>query len=552
MIKQILVTRNFLLSVLENYQNIMEEFKKFWFSQETLDIIANKGFDTPSSIQEKSFPVLMNTSKDLVWQSQTWTGKTAAFWVPMIEKISSKSKEKGIKAVVLCPSRELAIQVSEEINSFIGKKNINVFAIYWGQSYIKEKKAIKNWIDILVGTPWRIIDHLSNGIIDFSSVQYFVLDEADEMLNMWFIDDIEKILETTPESKRTILFSATIPESIMNIVDNYMKDYETIKVKAKTMTSDTVYQYYYMIKREEKTELLYRILDLETDFYWIVFCRTKSDVDELTKNLKNRWYNADCIHWDISQKQREKVINNFKNQNLKVLIATDVAARWLDVKQLSHVVNFSIPENTEDYTHRIWRTGRAWKSWTAITFVEPQQLSYIKSIQKKIKTTIKECDIPTVDYIVNKQKERLQERVGEAIDNHEYEDNRNLAKDLLELDEPEVVISSLIELTFKEKISKSKYGKISKIISKNNQEENHEDARLFVALGKNNDMWKKEILEYISNGSWVPVEDINDMKLMNDFSFVTVVQEDAKKIIKSFYKEGKWWKPLVSKAKKKK
>lgn len=527
----------------------MTEFTKFWFSQETLDILAKKWFESPSKIQEKSFPILMQTEKDMVWQSQTWSWKTAAFWLPLIEKILQEKRSKHIKAIILCPSRELAIQVGQELESFVWKRDLSVFTIYWWQSYIKEKRKIKSWIDILVGTPWRIIDHLDNKVLDFSNIDYFVLDEADEMLNMWFIDDIYQILETTPQEKRTILFSATMPNAIIKIVENFMKEYELIKIKSNTLTSDTVNQYYYTIQKKDKPELLYRLLDIQNEFYWIVFCRTKADVDELTKLLKQKWYNADCIHWDISQNQREKVISSFKKWFVKTLIATDVAARGLDVKWLTHVINFSIPENTEDYTHRIWRTWRAGKSWTAITFVESNEIWRIKSIQKKIKTNIEECQIPTPQDIINLQKENLKEKVWIAIDNHEFEDNKDLANELLKLDKPETVISALLNITFKEKFSTKRYSNISKPNTKTVQQNTNDEAKLFVAIWKNSWMDKKELIQYLSDISWVDQQDINDLRMLNDFSFINVIQEDAKKLIKSFYKKWKNWRPLISKAK---
>ncbi len=529
----------------------MAKFNEFNFSKETLEIINNKWFEEASNIQEWAFPILLDGEKDMLWQSQTWTWKTAAFGLPIVENLAKDKKTWNIQAVVLCPSRELAMQVWEEIKSFVGKRDINVFTIYWWQSYIKEKRQIKSWIDILVWTPGRIIDHLKNKVLDFSKIKYFVLDEADEMLNMGFIEDIEEILQNTPDNKRTILFSATMPDAIQKIAKNYMKEYEIVKVKSKTLTNESVNQYYYLVKRRDKAELLYRLLDIETSFYWIVFCRTKVEVDELTKNIKNKWYNADSIHWDINQNQREKVIWSFKKWYTKILVATDVAARGLDVNNLSHVVNFSIPENTEDYTHRIGRTGRAGKTGTAITFVDPSEKTKLNLIMKRTKSDIKEEKIPDVDYIINKQKDLLIQRVWEWIDAHQFEDNIELAKELLKLDKPEIVLSTLINFTLKEKFNKSRYWNINKVISKNEGFDNWWQVRLFVAKGKKDKMTGKTMIDFLTESSWVNPRDINDLKILNDFSFVTVLPDDAKKLIKTFSRKWDWWRPLVSKAKRK-
>lgn len=554
----------------------MKTFLDFWLSEETLSILEAKWFTSPSSIQEKTFPLLLNNRKDIIWQSQTWTWKTAAFGIPIVENLLKKSEWRHIKAVVLCPTRELAIQVWNEIDSFVWKRKLDVFTIYWWQSYIKERKKIKSWIDILVWTPGRIIDHLKNKVLDFSKIEYFVLDEADEMLNMWFIDDIKEILETTPDNKNTVLFSATMPDTIMKIAKQYMKDYEIVKVKSKSLTNESVEQFFYTVRREDKAELLSRILDIEFDFYWIIFCRTKADVDELTKTIKEKWYNVDAIHWDISQNQREKVISTFKKWSLKILVATDVAARWLDVNNLTHVVNFAIPDNIEDYTHRIWRTGRAWKTGVAISFVTPSEKFKIWNIVRRTKAEITEKQIPDVDFILSQQREKLKENIWTLIDNHQFEDNIDLAKELLKLDKSEIIVSSLIKLTLNERFSADRYWKISPVrwrwdrfdrsdrwdrFDRNSRDRNRWsrrnewmddewNVRLFIALWKSKWMNPRKLIDHISDWSWVPQRNIDDLQLLNDFSFITVSPNDADKIIRAFNKKWDWGKPLISRAKK--
>ncbi len=532
----------------------METFEDLGISQETLSILDKKWYKTPSEIQKKTIPLLLKGGTDAVWQSQTWTGKTAAFGVPIIENLLKNKKENWIKAVILTPSRELAIQVSKEIKSFVWNRKLSVQSIYGWQSYLLEKRSIKKWIDILIWTPGRVIDHLKNKLLDFSNIDYFVLDEADEMLNMGFIDDIKLILESCSQEKTSLFFSATMPKSIMSIAKKYMKNYKTIKIESNTLTSSLTQQKYYTVKRENKLNLLVRLIDIEWDFYGIVFCRTKADVNDLLDSLSSKWYNVDCLHWDITQAQREKAIKRFKNWDTKILVATDVAARWLDINNLSHVINFSIPQNPEEYTHRIGRTWRAGKQGTAITFVTPAERRKIDFITYKTKSEIKKEEIPSIDDILKIKLDNFKKNIWENLKSNKDSNFDQIAEELLKSSEPKEVISSLLSFFMKDYFSDSKYWKIEKpkFSEKGGNFWNGKNSskRLFIAQGKQDWMTPKKMVDFISAKTWIQKKNIDDMQVLPKFSFFNAPEKEAFLIVDHFKKQWRNWKPLISFAKK--
>ena len=352
--------------------NKLEGFAALGLSEKTIKALAKKGFEEPSPIQALTIPVLLKGEKDVVGQAQTGTGKTAAFGLPILEMIDKSNG--NVRAIVLAPTRELAIQVAEEINSFANGRKLKIVPVYGGQSIELQIRQLKKGVDIVVGTPGRVQDLIDRKVLKLDKLEYFILDEADEMLNMGFVEDIEKILESTNKDKRMLFFSATMPKEILKIAENHMrKDYEILKVEAKELTTNLTDQIYFEVKQKDKFEALCRIIDLEPDFYGIVFCRTKNDVNELTGKLNDRGYDAGELHGDITQKHREVTLNRFKARKLSILVATDVAARGIDVNDLTHVVNYAIPQEAESYVHRIGRTGRAGKEGTAITFMTPSE-----------------------------------------------------------------------------------------------------------------------------------------------------------------------------------
>jgi len=374
------------------------KFEHLGLSQRVLDAIYKKGFEEPSRIQTLTIPVMLRNDTNIIAQAQTGTGKTAAFGLPLIEMINSG--ERSVQALIITPTRELAIQVSEEIASLKGSSGIQVIPIYGGQSIDQQLRRLKKGVHIVVGTPGRVIDHIKRKTLNLKDIEYLILDEADEMLNMGFIEDMEEIISHTNSQKRTLLFSATMPLRIKALASKYMGDYEFITVKKQQLTTNLTEQIYYEVKAADKFEALCRIIDIEEDFYGLVFCRTKNDVDSVVGHLIERGYDADAIHGDISQGQREKTLDKFKKKRINVLVATDVAARGIDVSNLTHVINYSLPHDPESYVNRIGRTGRAGKQGTAITFITPSEYRKLMFIQRIAKTDIKKSKVPNIKDII--------------------------------------------------------------------------------------------------------------------------------------------------------
>lgn len=362
------------------------KFTELNLSDAILAAIEKAGFETPSPIQEQTIPLALE-GKDVIGQAQTGTGKTAAFGLPTLNKIDVENP--AIQALVIAPTRELAVQSQEELFRFGREKGVKVRSVYGGSSIEKQIKALKSGAHIVVGTPGRLLDLIKRKALKLNGIETLILDEADEMLNMGFLEDIESIISRVPESRQTLLFSATMPDAIKRIGVQFMKDPEHVKIAAKELTTDLVDQYYIRIKENEKFDTMTRLMDVDQPELSIVFGRTKRRVDELTRGLKLRGYRAEGIHGDLDQGKRLRVLRDFKNDNLDILVATDVAARGLDISGVTHVYNYDIPQDPESYVHRIGRTGRAGKSGLSITFVSPNEMGYLKIIEDLTKKRMK-------------------------------------------------------------------------------------------------------------------------------------------------------------------
>ena len=355
-------------------QNI-QEFIELGLSEKSLEAIKSKGFETPTEIQKRCIPVLLNDSGNLIGQAQTGTGKTAAFGLPILEKIDrlSKTERNGLpKALILVPTRELCIQVCDEIQSLSVGRKVSTAAIYGGASYNIQFRALKSGVDIVVGTPGRIQDHIERETLNLSEIKTCVLDEADEMLDMGFIEDIKNILSKLPTSKQMLCFSATMPQPILELAQTFMENYELIKVQTQDMTSTYTQQIFYEVYEEDKFEALCRTIDIAEGFYGLVFCRTKLQCDQVGSALISKGYNAEVLHGDLSQTQRELIVHKMREHQISILVATDVAARGIDIPELTHVINYCIPDEPESYIHRVGRTGRAGKQGLAVSFVTPR------------------------------------------------------------------------------------------------------------------------------------------------------------------------------------
>ncbi len=398
----------------------MEEnisFEDLGLDETTLAAVARKGFVSPSPIQVLAIPRLLEGDANVIAKARTGTGKTAAFGLPLVQTIREPSD--SVQALVLAPTRELALQVCKEIDSFSTGSYPRTAAVYGGQSMGIQLKALKRGVEIVVGTPGRVQDHLERGTLDLSKIKYFILDEADEMLDMGFIEDIENIFAKANPDSRILLFSATMPPAILKIASQFMGEYETVAEEASPEAPILTEQKYIMVRERDKLELVVRLIDVSPDFYGLIFTQTKVDADNLTRQLDERGYQVAALHGDISQQQREKILQRFRSRKTRILVATDVAARGIDIGGLTHVINYSIPFDSSTYIHRIGRTGRAGSYGEAITLVRPEEkrkLEHLKSaVRKAVKGSLQEDTVPSVKKILELKRGRLFDSMKEAV-----------------------------------------------------------------------------------------------------------------------------------------
>lgn len=382
-----------------------------------LRAVKELGFEHMTPIQEQAIPLFM-TGRDIIGQAQTGTGKTAAFGIPILQKIDPENR--GLQAVILCPTRELAMQAADELRKFAKYMNgIKVLPVYGGQEIYKQIKNLKTGVQIVVGTPGRVMDHMRRHTLKMDQVHTVVLDEADEMLNMGFREDIETILEGMPEERQTGLFSATMPKPILDITKTYQKDAAYIKMTPKEVTIPLIKQAYYQVRKQDKEEVLCRLIDYYTPGRALIFCNTKRMVDELTEHLKGRGYEVEGLHGDLTQGQRDTVMNLFRSGKTNILIATDVAARGIDVSDVEAVYNFDVPDDIEYYVHRIGRTGRAGKTGRSFTLVVGREAYKIRDIERICHTKIKERKVPSAADITARKAEKILKEVTDVIENED-------------------------------------------------------------------------------------------------------------------------------------
>ena len=409
--------------VVELEKILMENFNELNISKEILDALLKIDITTPTPIQKEAIPLLLN-GDDVIGQAQTGTGKTFAYSIPLIENLDYSKNI--IQALVLCPTRELSSQVAKEIKKLAKNiKKIKIATIYGGESYDRQAKALSNNPQIIIGTPGRIIDQMNRNNIDFSNIKVLVLDEADEMLKMGFQDDLETILKTMPSSRQTALFSATMPPFIKNISKHYMNNPKMVKIENKTLTVDTIDQQVYYVKKEQKKDLLVRLLDYFEFKSVMIFTNTKAMVDELVLFLQSQGYSADGLHGDLKQASRDRVMQSFRTAGIQILIATDVAARGIDIDGIEAIFNYDIPNENEIYVHRIGRTGRKGSSGCAITFATTRSKNRINELEVYTKQKITVCKIPTSDDIYKNQQKKLYLNIVSSVennaDNHKYD-----------------------------------------------------------------------------------------------------------------------------------
>lgn len=425
----------------------LTKFSEFGLDEKIVKSVNRMGFEEATPIQEKTIPLGL-AGKDLIGQAQTGTGKTAAFGLPMIHKIDQKSN--NVQALIIAPTRELAIQVSEELYKLSYDKHVRVLAVYGGSDISRQIRSLKKNPQIVVGTPGRILDHINRRTLKLDNVETLVLDEADEMLNMGFIDDIETILKEVPAERQTLLFSATMPDPIRRIGERFMHSPELIRIKAKEMTALLIEQFFVKVHEKEKFDVLSRLLDVQSPELAIVFGRTKRRVDELSRALDMRGYVAEGIHGDLTQAKRMSVLRKFKEGKIDVLVATDVAARGLDISGVTHVYNYDIPQDPESYVHRIGRTGRAGKEGMAITFVQPREMGYLRIVEETTKKRMQPLQAPTWDEAFAGQLRVATEKIQEAITEENLADYKTFANELLEKYDATDIAAAMLKMLAKE------------------------------------------------------------------------------------------------------
>lgn len=503
------------------------------------------GFEVASPIQARAIPV-MRTGRDLVGQAQTGTGKTAAFGIPLLEKIDVENKR--LQAIILCPTRELAIQVAEEIRNLAKyMSGIKILPVYGGQDIVKQIRSLKGGVQIVVGTPGRVMDHMRRKTMRMDDVATVVLDEADEMLSMGFREDIETILKETGEERQTVLFSATLPQEILNITDNYQKNAEMIKVVNKELTVPNIEQYYYEVSSKNREEVLSRLLDIYSPKLSIIFCNTKKQVDLLVNALLGRGYFAAALHGDMKQEQREHIMQGFRDGKTEVLVATDIAARGLDVDEVEAVFNYEIPQDVEYYVHRIGRTGRAGREGKAFTFVWGKEAYKIKEIQRYCKTKIFLQKVPTLNDVNNTKTENLLVEVERIIKEENLKDMINLIENKVNISDYTAmdIAAALLKLSVgvddaedeiiieEPPIFKPK--RDYKEERKGNSREVPKEGmvRLHLNIGKKQQILPKDILGAIANEAHIPGRAIGAIDMYDKYTFVNIEKKHVKAVLRA-------------------
>lgn len=426
----------------------MTTFNDFGLEPKVLQAITELGFEEPTPIQAKTLPLALE-GRDLIGQAQTGTGKTAAFGLPMINKI--KVTEEKIVALIMTPTRELAIQVAEEIGKLSKFKGLRSLPIYGGQDIVRQMRALKKNPQIIIGTPGRLLDHINRRTIKLDDVKTVVLDEADEMLDMGFMEDIQSILRLVPADRHTMLFSATMPPNIQRLAQQFLRTPEFVSVIPKEISVPLISQSYIEVNERQKFDVLSRLLDMESPDLAIVFGRTKRRVDELSEALQKRGYSADGLHGDLSQNQRDAVMRKFRDGSIDVLVATDVAARGLDVSGVTHVINFDLPQDPESYVHRIGRTGRAGREGSAWTFVSPREIDQLHLIEKMTRHKINKRPLPSVAEAIEGKQKVTAEKLLEVVQSEDFNEFKGLSIQLLEQYDSVVLLASALKLLTGEK-----------------------------------------------------------------------------------------------------
>jgi ATP-dependent RNA helicase DeaD len=524
----------------------MTNFEEMGFTPGILKAIQELGFENPMPVQEKVIPLMLGGEVDIIALAQTGTGKTAAFGLPLVQ--ATDTEINSTQALILCPTRELCMQITGDLTDyarFTGK--LKILAVYGGASIDNQIRGLKKGVHIIVATPGRLIDLIGRGAARLSSVTTVILDEADEMLNMGFLDSINEILEEVPDGRRTLLFSATMSKEIATIARKYMDNPVEITIGTKNSSADNVSHAYYLIHAKDKYKVLKRIADFEPDIYGIVFCRTRKETQEVASKLIDDGYNADALHGDLSQMQRDAVMQKFRIKNLQLLVATDVAARGLDVDDLTHVINYSLPDDTEVYTHRSGRTGRAGKTGISISLVHLRERHILQQIERMVKKPFKAIPIPTGSEICGKQLFHWINKLETVVTEHqEIERFLPEIKEKLAGFDREELLKRVVSLQFDRFLDDYRNGEdiIDPVADRENNFERSgrrgkqveypgNYKRLFINLGKSDGFYPEQLIELVNSNTKGRKVPIGKIDLLKTFSFFEVEASYADSLIEA-------------------
>ncbi|MBN2867178.1 MAG: DEAD/DEAH box helicase [Flavobacteriaceae bacterium] len=515
----------------------MSTFQELGLDANLLQAISDLGFETPSEVQQKAIPLLLESERDLVALAQTGTGKTAAFGFPMLQKIDVNSRT--TQGLILSPTRELCLQITNEMKAY-GKhlKGLNVTAIYGGASITEQAREVKRGAQIIVATPGRMKDMIGRNLVDITKIQYAVLDEADEMLNMGFYDDINEILEDTPKDKNTWLFSATMPKEVARIAKDFMTEPLEVTVGNKNESTSNVTHEYYLVNARDRYQALKRLADANPDIFSVIFCRTKRDTQKVAENLIEDGYSAGALHGDLSQNQRDLVMKSFRNNQIQMLVATDVAARGIDVDDITHVINYQLPDEIETYTHRSGRTGRAGKTGVSMVIVSKSEVRKIKSIERIIKRDFDKKDLPDGMQICEVQLMSLANKVHNTEINHEIDAYLPSINEIFEDTSKDELIKKFFSVEFSRFFNYYKKAKNLNVEAGSSQDNGRvssgDSSRYFINVGRKDGYDWMKLKDFLKEVLDLGRDDVFKVDVKETFSFFNTEKEHQEKVLAFF------------------
>ncbi len=521
----------------------MESFDGLGLSGQLVEVIRQMGFESPTPIQEKAIPILLKGNVDLVGLAQTGTGKTAAFGLPLLQLVNDS--DRSTQALIVAPTRELSVQITSDLERFSSSiMKLNIVTVYGGASISEQIKKIRRGAQIIVATPGRLIDLLSRKVVDLSTVKYVVLDEADEMLNMGFKEDIDEILSTTPKDKNVWLFSATMPREVREIAKNYMRNPEEVTMGERNQGNENIDHQYLMVDERDKYMALKRFVDYAPDIFGVIFCRTKIDTQKIAEHLIKDGYSADSLHGDLTQQQRDRVMRNFKNKTLQLLVATDVAARGIDVTGITHVIHMNMPDEMEYYTHRSGRTARAGKKGISLAIVSRREVGKIQQVERGLKRKFTRIPVPTGDEVCQKKILDLVHKVRQVEVNEEeidsflpevYHELKDLSKEDIIKRFASIEFNRFLEYYRDARdLNGGKPDRTKSFESDGDSERYTDGDRIFINVGKMDGLEKGNLLELICDFGEVTSAAIGKIDLKGAYSFFEIQKDKTAQVMKGF------------------